>query len=73
VVKALALGARAVLIGRPSLWALAVGGAEGITGLLEWYNSELRRAMALCGAATIADIDRSLIRRRPGWSDKGHP
>ncbi len=65
VVKALALGARAVLVGRPSLWALAVGGADGISGLLEWYQSELRRSMALCGSATIADIDRSLVRRSP--------
>ena len=71
VVKALAIGARAVLIGRPSLWALAVGGADGISGLLDWYQAELRRAMALCGAATVADIDRSLVRRRPGWSEKG--
>jgi len=67
----LAIGARAVLIGRPSLWALAVGGADGISGLLDWYQAELRRAMALCGAATVADIDRSLVRRRPGWSEKG--
>jgi 4-hydroxymandelate oxidase len=67
VVKALALGARAVLIGRPSLWALAVGGSEGIASLLSWYESELRRAMALCGAATVAQVDRSLIRRAPGY------
>jgi 4-hydroxymandelate oxidase len=67
VVKALALGARAVLVGRPGLWALATGGADGVAGLLRWYESELRRAMALCGAATVADIDRSLVRRAPGW------
>jgi 4-hydroxymandelate oxidase len=65
VVKALALGARAVLIGRPSLWALAAGGADGVAALLGWYESELRRAMALCGAATVAQIDRSLVRRAP--------
>ena len=53
VVKALALGARAVLIGRPSLWALAAGGADGVASLLQWYESELRRTMALCGAATV--------------------
>jgi 4-hydroxymandelate oxidase len=71
VVKALALGARAVLIGRPSLWALATGGAGGVAGLLSWYTSELRRAMALCGAATVDEIDRSLIRRTPGWALEG--
>ena len=68
VVKALALGARATLVGRPSLWALATGGADGVAALLRWYESELRRAMALCGAATVDAIDRSLIRRAPGWS-----
>jgi 4-hydroxymandelate oxidase len=67
VVKALALGARAALVGRPSLWALATGGADGVSNLLRWYESELRRAMALCGAATVDGLDRSLIRRTPGW------
>ena len=64
VVKALALGARAVLVGRPSLWALAVGGAQGIEELLAWYGTELERAMALCGAADVGAVDRSLVRRR---------
>jgi 4-hydroxymandelate oxidase len=67
VVKALALGARAVLVGRPSLWALATGGADGVTALLRWYQSELRRAMALCGAARVDALDRSLVRPAPGW------
>jgi len=65
VMKALALGARAVLIGRPSLWALAAGGADGVASLLRWYETELRRTMALCGVATIEGIDRSLVRRAP--------
>jgi 4-hydroxymandelate oxidase len=68
VVKALALGARAVLVGRPSLWALAAGGADGVASLLHWYESELRRTMALCGAATVSQLERSLVRRAPGWS-----
>ncbi len=67
VVKALALGARAVLIGRPSLWALAAGGADGVASLLQWYESELRRTMALCGAATVRQLERSLVRRAAGW------
>jgi 4-hydroxymandelate oxidase len=66
VVKALALGARAALVGRPSLWALATGGSDGVAGLLRWYESELCRAMALCGAAAVQDIERSLVRRTPG-------
>jgi 4-hydroxymandelate oxidase len=73
VVKALALGARATLVGRPSLWALATGGADGVTALLHWYESELRRAMALCGAATVDAIDRGLVRRAPGWALGGTP
>ena len=68
VVKAIALGARAVLVGRPSLWALATGGAEGVAALLRWFDVELGRAMALCGAGTVADIDRDLVRRAAGWS-----
>ncbi len=68
VVKALALGAKATLVGRPSLWALATGGADGVTGLLRWYESELRRTMALCGAGTVDALDRTLVRRTPGWA-----
>ena len=65
VVKALSLGARAALVGRPSLWALATGGAEGVASMLGWFETELRRAMALCGAATVDGLDRSLVRRTP--------
>ena len=65
VVKALALGARATLVGRPSLWALATGGADGVAAMLGWFEAELRRAMALCGAATVEGLDRSLVRRTP--------
>jgi len=71
VVKALALGARAVLIGRPSLWAVAAGGSDGVASLLRWYASEMQRAMALCGAATVDQLDRSLVRRAPGRASDG--
>ena len=71
VVKALALGARGALVGRPSLWAVATGGADGVSGLLAWYQAELRRAMALCGAATVDALDRTLVRRTPGWPISG--
>lgn len=68
VVKALALGARAAFVGRPSLWALATGGAEGVAGMLGWFETEVRRTMALCGAATVDELDRGLVRRTPpGW------
>ena len=63
VLKALALGAAAVLIGRPGSYALAAAGARGVTDLIFGLGAELRRAMALCGASTLADIDRSLVAR----------
>jgi 4-hydroxymandelate oxidase len=68
VVKALALGAKATLVGRPSLWALATGGSDGVAALLRWYEAELRRTMHLCGAANVDAIDRTLVRRTPGWA-----
>ena len=51
VLRALALGARAVLLGRPILWGLAVGGEEGVRGVLEIVRAELSRAMALAGCS----------------------
>jgi 4-hydroxymandelate oxidase len=61
VVKALALGARAVLIGRPCLWGLAAAGEEGVARVLEMLRQELALAMALCGCPVVGAIDRSLI------------
>jgi 4-hydroxymandelate oxidase len=71
VVKALALGARAALVGRPSLWALATGGADGVAGLLRWFETEVRRTMALCGAADVDALERTLVRRTPGFPLEG--
>jgi 4-hydroxymandelate oxidase len=64
VVKAIALGASAVGIGRPVLWGLAVGGAAGVTYVLELLRSEVDRALALCGCASVRDLDRSFVRPR---------
>lgn len=61
VLKALALGAKAVLIGRPILWGLAVNGKMGVSHVLELLRNELDLAMALSGCPTIGDIDPSLI------------
>jgi 4-hydroxymandelate oxidase len=61
VVKALALGARAVLIGRPYLWGLAVDGAAGVQRVIEILRAELETAMALCGAPSLAAIRRQLV------------
>ncbi|HXW39163.1 MAG TPA: alpha-hydroxy acid oxidase, partial [Acidimicrobiales bacterium] len=62
VVKALALGARAVLIGRPYLFALAVAGEAGVERMLELLHGELCRTMVLMGCPSIADLDRSWLR-----------
>ena len=61
VLKSLALGATAVLIGRPYVYALAVGGAAGVTHCVDLLRKELEVGMALTGRATIAEIDRTLI------------
>jgi 4-hydroxymandelate oxidase len=63
VVKALALGARAVLVGRPILWGLAADGEAGATLALRMLRDELDLAMALAGAPTVAEITRDLVRR----------
>jgi 4-hydroxymandelate oxidase len=55
VLRALALGARAAFVGRPVLWALACGGADGVRDLLTGLTAELGHEMALAGAATLAD------------------
>lgn len=62
ILKALALGARAVLIGRPALWGLAANGVEGVYDVLELLRRELELSMALAGRPTLASIDRSLVR-----------
>jgi 4-hydroxymandelate oxidase len=64
VVKALALGATAVAVGRPVVWGLAVDGAEGVAGVLDMLRAELARALALCGCASPRDVTRDLVRLR---------
>jgi 4-hydroxymandelate oxidase len=61
VIKALALGAVAVQIGRPYLWGLGVAGAAGVTRVVEILRRELELAMALMGRPTIASLDRSVL------------
>jgi 4-hydroxymandelate oxidase len=62
ILKALALGAKAVLLGRPPVWGLAAYGAEGVQSVLEMLQTELARNMALCGRPNLKSIDRSLVR-----------
>jgi 4-hydroxymandelate oxidase len=61
VIKAIALGARAVLVGRPVLWGLAAGGREGVALALGILRRELDLAMALCGCPNVASITRDLV------------
>jgi 4-hydroxymandelate oxidase len=76
VVKALAMGAAAVLVVRPVIWGLVVHGAPGVEAVLKELAVEMTHAMALCGARTVADIDRSLVWGRaegehPSWGGPG--
>jgi 4-hydroxymandelate oxidase len=67
VLMALALGARAVGLGRPVLWSLAAGGQPGVAHLFDLMKKELANVMAIAGRRSVAEIDRGLVRPRgPG-------
>ncbi|MFG1606575.1 alpha-hydroxy acid oxidase [Actinoplanes sp. NPDC049265] len=61
VLVALALGADAVLVGRPVLWGLAAGGAAGVRDVLDLLRADLDHVLALAGARTPADLDPSMV------------
>ncbi|QEI42490.1 4-hydroxymandelate oxidase [Dolichospermum sp. UHCC 0315A] len=65
ILKALAYGAKAVLIGRPVLWGLAVAGKIGVSHIISLLQDELNLAMALSGCASLGDIDSSLVNQLP--------
>lgn len=65
VVKALALGARAVMIGRAYLYGLGAGGEAGVARVLADLDAGVRRTLALTGCTTVAEVDRDLVRWRP--------
>ena len=62
VAKALALGANAVAIGRPVWWALTLGGAGGVAGVIDYFNRELVNTMLHLGTDKIAALGRSHVR-----------
>lgn len=62
VLKALAIGAKAVMVGRPPLWGLGAFGTDGVQRVMELLRNELAWAMGLAGRPNIASIDRSLVR-----------
>jgi 4-hydroxymandelate oxidase len=68
VAIALALGANAVLVGRPVLWGLAVGGEEGARRVLQLLCEELELTLVLCGCASPAELNRSHVQRAPAAS-----
>ena len=61
VIKALALGAKAVLLGRPVLWGLAVNGEAGVMQVLEILRRETAEALALCGYGAVDQVNRSIL------------
>jgi isopentenyl diphosphate isomerase/L-lactate dehydrogenase-like FMN-dependent dehydrogenase len=65
VVKAIALGAKAVFIGRPLFWGLAVDGEKGVVRVLNILREEMEITMAKCGRPTIASIDGTTIVKAP--------
>jgi 4-hydroxymandelate oxidase len=61
VIKAIALGARAVMVGRPVLWGLAVNGEAGVSAVFELLRKEIDVAMALAGARNVSELTRDLV------------
>jgi 4-hydroxymandelate oxidase len=73
VLKALALGARAVLIGRPFLWGLAVDGEAGVRRVLDMLRAEFALAMALAGRSRVEDVDRTAVAPARGSTPPSEP
>jgi isopentenyl diphosphate isomerase/L-lactate dehydrogenase-like FMN-dependent dehydrogenase len=65
VLKAKALGATAVMVGRPALYGVSAGGEEGVVRMLELLKDEISRALMLCGVADIRAIDRDILATDP--------
>ena len=68
VATALALGADAVLVGRPALWGLAAAGREGVAAVLDLLRAELELTLGLCGCPAPDDLGRSHVQRAPAAS-----
>jgi 4-hydroxymandelate oxidase len=67
VLKALAMGARAVAVGRPLYWGLAVDGADGVHGMLELLREEFDRVMAYCGQTDAESLESNLVSVPASW------
>jgi isopentenyl diphosphate isomerase/L-lactate dehydrogenase-like FMN-dependent dehydrogenase len=62
IVKALAFGAQAVVVGRPIMWGLAAYGVEGVQGVIEMLQTETARYMAMCGKSRVDMLKRDVLR-----------
>lgn len=65
ILKALALGARAVMVGRAYLYGLGAGGEKGVDWVLDFLAETMRSTMALAGVRSVGEVGRDLVRRRP--------
>jgi isopentenyl diphosphate isomerase/L-lactate dehydrogenase-like FMN-dependent dehydrogenase len=70
VLKALALGARAVLVGRPQAWSLAAAGQQGVSQMLGFLREELENAMISCGCRNISQINSDLLLDAPSAAER---
>lgn len=61
VIKAVALGADMVFMGRPALWGLAVDGQSGVESVLQLVKAEMEVAMSICGTPLVKDITRDMV------------
>ena len=71
VIKALALGAKAVAIGRPLFWGLAIDGADGVHGVLELLREEVSRALGYCGQSDVNNLESGIVQIPAGWGAVG--
>lgn len=62
ILKALALGAKAVMVGRPIMWGLTINGEEGVFQILDILREELKMAMALSGIALVKDLNKDNVK-----------
>jgi len=68
IAKALALGARAVLVGRAPLFGLAISGENGVRQILRLLRSEMQSVLGFLGCSSVADIDASYVDVRTSWA-----
>lgn len=64
IIRALALGARAVMVGRPYLYGLGAGGEKGVEWVIDFFAEGMARSMALAGVRSVAEVNRGLLSRR---------